>query len=107
MSRASATASVYSVISDPTRRAILSALAKGQKNPSELCSLTGASPSSASQHLAVLLSVGLVSRTRHGREQHYRIEAGPLREVRDWVRHFDRFWDDKLAALGEYLEKKQ
>jgi DNA-binding transcriptional ArsR family regulator len=98
---------VYTVIADPTRRAMLLALGEGARKPSQLCAVTGASPSAVSQHLSVLLTAGMVSRERKGREQHYRLEAAPLREVTEWVGRFERFWDDKLAALGDYLEKTE
>lgn len=58
-----------------------------------------------SQHLAILRSAGLVESQRDGRQQVYRIVAIKLREVHDWVSHYQHFWQDKLHALGSYLEK--
>ncbi len=104
MPRRAADSSVYSVIADPVRRSLMQLLLDGARKPSELGEATGSSASAVSQHLAVLLSAGLVQRERKGREQHYSLRPEPLREVSDWVMHFDRFWSRKLDALGGYLE---
>lgn len=59
---------------------------------------------SASQHLRVLRDAGLVRTRRVGRQRLYQIRPRQLRVVVDWVGYFDKFWDEKLSALGEYLE---
>jgi len=58
-----------------------------------------------SQHLLVLRRAGLVTVKKRGREQVYRLKAEPLREVYDWAEHYLHFWNDKLSALGEYLDQ--
>jgi DNA-binding transcriptional ArsR family regulator len=60
----------------------------------------------ASQHLRVLRNSGLVRAVRVGRRQVYRLKPRPLRQVFDWIAFFDKFWDEKLANLGRYLEKQ-
>ena len=60
---------------------------------------------SVSQHLRVLREAGLVRTRRLGRNRLYQIRPRNLRMVVDWVAYFDKFWDDKLTALGNYLEK--
>ena len=62
--------------------------------------------SAISQHMRVLREVGLVTVRRVGRERRYRLSAGALQEVAEWVGHYERFWGEKLAALGEQLEKE-
>jgi len=57
-----------------------------------------------SQHLRVLRGAGLVGVRRVGRERRYRLHAARLREVYDWVAHYQRFWRKKLKALGDYLD---
>ena len=52
---------------------------------------------------AVLRSAGLVGERRDGRFRLYRLQPEPLREVADWVAHYEKFWKTKLAALGELL----
>jgi hypothetical protein len=48
--------------------------------------------------------VGLVEVRKDGRERRYRVRGERLREVFDWVAHFEKFWSEKLAALGKYLD---
>jgi DNA-binding transcriptional ArsR family regulator len=57
-----------------------------------------------SQHLRILRDAGLVSEQRVGRERRYQLRAAPLREVSDWVRQYDRFWQQRLGRLGAYLD---
>lgn len=59
-----------------------------------------------SQHLKVLKQAGLVRERRVGRQRIYEIEAAPLMAVRDWVSHYEEFWETKLGALGRHLRKK-
>jgi DNA-binding transcriptional ArsR family regulator len=56
-----------------------------------------------SQHLRVLLDAGLVTEQRHGRERRYRLAPERLGPVRDWIAHYERFWDDRLRRLQEHL----
>ncbi len=58
-----------------------------------------------SQHLRVLREVGLVHERKEGRQRFYRVDPGPLREVYDWLQHYERFWGEKLKSLGHYLEE--
>ena len=58
-----------------------------------------------SQHLRVLLDAGLVTEQRHGRERRYRLVPARLGPVRDWIAHYERFWDDHLQRLQKYLTK--
>ena len=59
-----------------------------------------------SKHLQVLREVGLVTQERSGRRRIYRLNAEPLKEVGEWVAHFEAFWDEKLDALALYLDKQ-
>jgi DNA-binding transcriptional ArsR family regulator len=58
-----------------------------------------------SQHLRVLLDAGLVTEERRGRERRYRLAPDSLAPVRDWVAHYERFWDDHLQRLKQRLAK--
>ena len=100
-----ASADVYFAIADPTRRALLLRLAReGEKNVSELLGPFAISQPAVSKHLRILREAGLVRARREGRLSIYEIRARKLRQVRDWVAHFERYWDEKLDALGEYLD---
>lgn len=59
-----------------------------------------------SQHLRVLLEAGLVTEERHGRERRYHFVPEKLSTVRDWLAHYERFWDDRLQRLQKVLAKK-
>jgi DNA-binding transcriptional ArsR family regulator len=108
MRSAPPTADVYAAIADPTRRALLLRLAEeGERNVSELLTPFSISQPAVSKHLRILREAGLVRSRREGRLRLYEIEAGKLRQVYDWVAHFERFWDRKLDALGDYLDKQK
>ena len=99
---------VYFAIADPTRRALLLRLAReGEKNVSELLGPFPISQPAVSKHLRILREAGLVRARRAGRLSVYEIRARKLRQVRDWVAHFEKYWDEKLDALGEYLDERK
>lgn len=62
---------------------------------------------SVSQHLRVLREAGLVRTRRLGRQRLYDLRPRQLRLVVDWISYFDKFWDEKLVALGKYLENHE
>lgn len=105
MTRAAA-ASVFDAIADPTRRGVLHVLRDGERPVAELQHALGVSQSALSQHLRVLREAKLVANRKDGRRRLYSLEAGPLREVFDWVTYFESFWDDRLAALGRHLKER-
>jgi DNA-binding transcriptional ArsR family regulator len=101
-------ANVFAAIADPTRRALLRRLADdGPRNVSELLSPFRISQPAVSKHLRILRETGLVRSRRQGRVRIYEIEASQLQQVYDWVAHFERFWDQKLDALGAYLDRQK
>lgn len=106
MSRQTADGSVFTAVADPTRRAILASLCAGERSVGELMEPLDLAQSAFSQHLAVLRRANLVQARREGRLQMYSINPDPLYEVVSWIRHFDRFWDDRLGRLGGYLDAK-
>ena len=105
VARATADSSVFQAIADPARRAILVSLRDGERSAGDLIGPLGVSQSAASQHLAVLRRAGLVAARREGRNQIYRVTPEPLYEIAFWIHHFDRFWTDRLASLGRYLDR--
>jgi DNA-binding transcriptional ArsR family regulator len=105
MSRRLANTDVFSAIADPTRRRLLDLLGGGDQSVNSLAGNFEVSVSAISQHLRLLREVGLVTVHRSGRERWYRLDAKPLRRVVDWVAHYERFWEEKLDALGEHLER--
>jgi DNA-binding transcriptional ArsR family regulator len=95
----------FEALADPTRRRLLDMLAKGDLAVHELADRFDVTRPAISQHLRVLRDADLVRETRFGRERRYRLHAVRLRRVQDWVRKYEVFWDDKLAALGRVLER--
>jgi DNA-binding transcriptional ArsR family regulator len=96
---------VFRAISDPTRRALLDRLRAKELSVAELAAPFRMTQPAISQHLRVLREADLVRPQRVGRQQVYRLNARPLRQVRDWAAHYERFWERKLGALGKYLDE--
>jgi DNA-binding transcriptional ArsR family regulator len=95
---------VYLAIADPTRRRLLDLLGAGERPVNQLAAPFRMSRPAISQHLRILRRVGLVDVRKDGRERRYRVRGERLREVFDWVAHFETFWSEKLTALGKYLD---
>jgi DNA-binding transcriptional ArsR family regulator len=95
---------VYLAIADPTRRRLLDLLGAGERPVNHLAAPFRMSRPAISQHLRILRRVGLVDVRKDGRERRYRVRGERLREVFDWVAHYEKFWTEKLAALQEYLD---
>jgi len=98
-----APAQVFEAIADPTRRALLDLLAQREHSVNDLVACFHVTQPAVSHHLAILRKAGLVRNRRAGRQRLYRLHGRPLREVYEWVALYERFWTDKLAALGEHL----
>lgn len=93
-------------MADPTRRRILDLLSRGELAAGELARhFPGISRPAVSQHVAVLREAGLVSERQEGRYRIYRLEPEPLRQLWEgWLSKYQRFWDDRLAALKRLVE---
>lgn len=103
---ASLHSSPFRALADGTRRRILESLRERERSVNELVEgLDASSQPALSQHLKVLREAGLVTVRRDGRRQMYALDPRPLTEVRDWLAHFDRFWDGKLDALSAFLDE--
>jgi DNA-binding transcriptional ArsR family regulator len=93
----------FSALSDPTRRAILARLSLGEASVSELAAPFEMSLPGISKHLKVLERAGLIARGRDAQWRPSRLEAGPLRDVAQWVEHYRRFWEESFDRLDQYL----
>jgi DNA-binding transcriptional ArsR family regulator len=99
---------VFSAVADPTRRALLRMLAeRGELNVGELVAPFSVSQPAISKHLRVLRGAGLVRSRSAGRARLYALDAERLHEVHDWVSYFEKYWDARLDALGNYLDKRK
>jgi DNA-binding transcriptional ArsR family regulator len=97
--------STFSALADPTRRAILAALASGERSVTELAEPFDMSLPAVSKHLRVLERAGLISRGREAQWRPCRIEAAPLKEVADWAEHYRHIWEARLDRLDTYLQE--
>jgi DNA-binding transcriptional ArsR family regulator len=94
----------FSALADPTRRAILARLAKGDASVMELAEPFAMSQPAISKHLKVLERAGLVSRGRDAQRRPCRLEASPLRDVNEWIERYREFWEASFDALDGVLE---
>jgi DNA-binding transcriptional ArsR family regulator len=95
----------FSALSDPTRRAIISKLAKGDMPIMELASPFDMSLPAVSKHIRVLEKAGLLIRRKQGRVHYCRLNAKPLRDAAKWLAFYQQFWDAKLDSLANFLEE--
>ncbi|MBS4175063.1 metalloregulator ArsR/SmtB family transcription factor [Bacillus sp. FJAT-49736] len=99
---------VYIAIADPTRRKLLRLLADVEELPlHELTSQFQMGRTAVSKHLAILKEVGLVADRKVGRETRYRLNAAPLKEIKDWVSFYEKFWNDRIVLLKKLLEEEK
>ena len=97
---------VYEAIADPTRRELIHLLADAEEFP--LHALMGHFPTgrtAVSKHLTVLKEANLVFDRRVGRETRYRLNPAPLKQVKDWLTYYEKFWQEKIATLNRLLEE--
>ncbi len=98
---------VFSALSDPTRRAILAELTEGNATVSELTASSTVSMPAVSRHLKVLEHASLISRSRSGKWRTSQLDAAPLREAAEWIERYRRFWDSSLDRLDAHLAAVQ
>ena len=99
--------STFAALADPTRRAILARLTSGEASVGELARPFEISLPAVSRHLKVLERAGLIARGREAQWRPCRLDAGPLRDVADWVADYRRFWEQSFDRLDGYLRELQ
>jgi DNA-binding transcriptional ArsR family regulator len=97
----------YAALADPTRRAILARLAKGEASVLELAKPFSMSQPAISKHLKVLERAGLITRGRDAQRRPCRIEARPLQEANQWLETYRRYWEASFGRLDVLLEELQ
>lgn len=93
----------FAALADPTRRAILARLARGEATVGELAEPFPISVQAVSKHLTVLERAGLISRGRSAQLRPSRLRAEPLKDAADWLGSYQRFWEEGFDALDERL----
>jgi DNA-binding transcriptional ArsR family regulator len=97
--------STFAALADPTRRAILARLTSGEASVKELAEPFAMSLPAVSKHLKVLERAGLIARGREAQWRPCRLEAGPLKEVDQWLARYREFWEESFERLDDYLEE--
>ncbi len=97
----------FAALADPTRRAILRRLARGETSVTDLAKPFRMSLPAVSKHLKVLERAGLVARGRDAQWRPCRLRAKPLREAVDWLEQYRQFWEQRFDRLEEYLREIQ
>lgn len=95
---------VFHALADPTRRAMLKSLAKSEHTVGELAEPFAISLAAASKHIKVLERAGLVERSIEGRTHICRLDARPMHAGMEWIRHYEKYWNERLDVLHELLE---
>lgn len=96
---------IFMALADPTRRAMLQRLTRGDATVTELGEPFDVSQPAITGHLKVLERAGLVSRRREGQTRPAHLEAEPLREIADWMGDYMRFWSGSFDHLDDYLKR--
>jgi DNA-binding transcriptional ArsR family regulator len=97
----------FAALADPTRRAILARLAKGEASVTDLAEPFAMSQPAISKHLKVLERAGLISRGRDAQRRPRRLEARPLRDATQWLEHYRQFWEAQFQRLDALLQELQ
>ena len=97
----------FAALADPTRRAIVARLSRGEAGVLELAAPFAMSQPAVSKHLKVLEAAGLVSRRRDARRNLCRLEPEPLGRLSAWLGTYREFWEGSLGRLDSYLDDLQ
>jgi DNA-binding transcriptional ArsR family regulator len=97
---------VFHALADPTRRDMLRRLSFGEHSVGELAEPFDISLAAVSKHIKVLEGAGLVNRTISGRTHVFRLSPARLAEATEWLRYYERFWNERLDALEQLLKEE-
>jgi DNA-binding transcriptional ArsR family regulator len=95
----------FAALADPTRRAILARLSKGDASVAELAEPFDMTQPAISKHLKVLERAGLISRGQDAQRRPRRLEAKPLADATKWLERYRRFWEGNYQRLDALLEE--
>ena len=97
---------VFIALADGTRRHIVELLSDASYRVNDLAAELEVSRQAVAKHLDVLAEAGLTQTTRRGRERLTALRPGGLQPLKDWLDHYDRFWDERLEALKRQIEER-
>ena len=96
---------VFRALADPTRRAIISMLARGERSIGDIADEFEMTRPAVAKHLRILREGGVIRVREEGRTRINALEPRALKQAADWLRYFEGFWDDRLAKLKQEVEK--
>ncbi len=100
------TEATFSVLADPTRRAVLDLLRQGRQPAGRIAQSFPVSRPAISKHLRLLRRAHLVQEHREGRHRVYQLNPAPLKAVDSWLEQYRVFWRDNLASLKAFVESE-
>ena len=103
MARTPTTHDPFNAVAEPKRRELLDVLGAKELSVNDLVAQLGWTQSMVSKHLGVLKKVGLVSDRHVGRQRFYRLNAGQLKPIHDWVTPFEQYWAESFDRLEDLL----
>lgn len=98
---------VFSALADPTRRAILSRLARGEASVTEIAEPFDLTQPAITKHLKVLENAGLVERSINRQKRPARLKAAPMHQAVKWLEEFRQFWTSSFDELDTLLQEIQ
>ena len=105
MARAATTADAFNAVAEPQRRRILDLLVGGERSVTELVDGLALTQPQVSKHLRVLREVGAVHVRDDGRRRLYRLNGPALKPIHDWVKAYERTWEDRFTAMDAVLDQ--
>ena len=97
---------IFSALSDPTRREILSRIAQSDLTVSDIAKPYTISLPAISKHLKILERTGLISRHKNGREIRFSLNPDPLKEASRYLSFYRQFWNEQFDSLEKFLAKE-
>lgn len=95
---------VFQAIADPKRRKIIKLLAENEMSIKSITQDFNISRTAVNKHLNILYQAELVTKKKSGKETRYKLEPKKLIEVEEWIKYFEKYWDNKLSNLKNYVE---
>ncbi|MGH8714248.1 MAG: ArsR/SmtB family transcription factor [Casimicrobiaceae bacterium] len=98
---------VFGALADPTRRAVLTALRRGERSVGELAEPFPMSLTGFIKHLGILADAGLIERRKTGRVVSCHLKDGAMKSALDWLERQEEFWNARLDRLSAFLEQPE
>jgi DNA-binding transcriptional ArsR family regulator len=97
----------FQTLADPTRRRIVDALRKGERQVNDIVEQAGVHQSGVSRHLRILHEAGFVSMRPDGQRRIYSLRSEPFRELDAWLAKYRTLWESRLDRFGVALEEQR